>query len=90
MRQGSCETVAETAPRLTTRPAATSNALHAGVGAILGQRAARARPALTAAGQSITQHHLITFFPSVQVKPPFRDAKVRSTTAPGTIGTGNP
>jgi len=50
-RQGSYETVAETATRLTTRPAATCNALHAGQRAVLGQRATRTRLALTAAGQ---------------------------------------
>ena len=34
-------------------------------------------------------HNLITYFPSEQVKPPFRESKVRSATVPGTIGTGN-
>lgn len=85
---GRVSVVAETASRLAARPAATRYAFHAGIGAILGQRAARARRAETAAGQAGSQQHLITSS-SVQVKPPLRDTWVRSTTAPGTIGTGN-
>jgi hypothetical protein len=82
------QVVAEAAVCFPPRPAATGNALHAGQRAVFGQRAARARAAPAAAGQTRLRH-LITYFPSAQVKPPFRDAKVRSTTAPGTIGTGN-
>jgi hypothetical protein len=82
------QAVAETPMGFPARPAATGNALHARQRTVFGQRTARARTTLTAAGQA-RLHHLITYFPSVQVKPPFRDAKVRSTTAPGTIGTGN-
>jgi hypothetical protein len=42
---------AETTSRLTARPAATGNALDAGIGAVFGQRAARAHDTLAAAGQ---------------------------------------
>jgi hypothetical protein len=45
--------------------------------------------ARAAPGQDRTQCHLLTFFPSVQVKPPFRDTWMRSTTVPDTLGTGN-
>src|SRR6185312_14472681 len=78
----------ECAVRLAARPAATCNALLAHRVAIGGQRAADAGAALAAAGQA-GMHHLITYFPSEQVKPPFRESKVRSATVPGTIGTGN-
>ena len=80
--------VGECSVRLAARPAATCQALRAHRVAVGGQRAAHAGTALAAAGQA-GLHDLITCFPSVQVSPPFRGAKVRSATVPGTIGTGN-
>jgi len=79
--------VFEAPSRLAARPAATGYALSAGIGTVLCQRAAcRAE---TAPGQARTQHHLLTFFSSVQVKPPFRGYKGAQHDSPDTIGTGN-
>jgi len=78
----------ERAVRLAASPAAPVTAFLAGRASVCDPRLARAGAALAAARQA-GLHNLITYFPSVQVNPPFRGAKVRSATAPGTIGTGN-
>jgi hypothetical protein len=83
---------AEPALRLSPRPAGAGGALNAALGAVFGLRAAGARRAEAAAwqvGLRVGLHRRITLVSSVQVKPPFRDAKMRSTTVPDTIGTGN-
>jgi hypothetical protein len=89
IRDGGASAVIEAPPRIAARPAATGYAFGAGSGTVLYQRAARACRAETAPGQARTQHHLLTFFSSAQVKPPFRGYKGAQHDSPDTIGTGN-
>jgi hypothetical protein len=73
---------------LPAQPAATGTAFHANRRTIRHSCPARAGATLAAARQA-GLHNPITYFPLVLVNPPFRGAKVRSATVPGTIGTGN-
>jgi hypothetical protein len=80
--------IAVTAIRLAAGPAVTGDALHARRVTVPGQRPAGAQAAVAASGQAGSHQPVTYFHSSVQVEPPFRGQRVRSATAPGTIGTG--